>query len=125
MDVFSICCLYIPLYTSRARYLFIICPLRESFFRYFRLCIFSKTSIFQISSGTLLCRSRISEVPSFSPSYILLLPVLYWCVYISSITLCTCGAFSFESSAMLCYRLAVYYVFNPSGNRKIACLIIT
>ncbi len=26
---------------------------------------------------------------------------------------------------MLCYRLAVYYVFNPSGNRKIACLIIT
>ena len=73
--------------------------------RSFAICVlflFQKTSIFQFSSGTLLRRSPAVEVPSFSPSYILLLPVLYWCIYISSITLCTCGAFSFESSAMLC-----------------------
>ena len=85
------------------------------------LFLFQKTSIFQFSSGTLLRRSPAAEVPSFSPSYILLLPVLYWCVYISSITLCTCGVFSFESSAMLCFRLVVYYVIKLSGKREIAC----
>ena len=111
MDVFSICSLYIPLYTSRVRYLFGICPLRASFFRYLCIVFVSKNlhfSIFVRHSLAQISRSWGSIFLSFVYSFIT--SALLVCLY-----------FLYNALHMRCILLREfrYVVFMSDGLLRI------